>query len=62
MPTVICAGLITLDAVYDLTAYPEEGSKVQGERGPACARWRRVAGGNRDRPFGRNGPACRSCR
>lgn len=29
MPTVICAGLITLDAVYDLTAYPEEGSKVR---------------------------------
>ncbi|WP_421982720.1 PfkB family carbohydrate kinase [Roseibium sp.] len=29
MPTVICAGLIALDAVYDLTAYPEEGSKVR---------------------------------
>ncbi|WP_051645000.1 PfkB family carbohydrate kinase [Labrenzia sp. DG1229] len=29
MPTVICAGLITLDAVYELDAYPEEGSKVR---------------------------------
>lgn len=29
MPTVICAGLITLDAIYDLTAYPEEGSKIR---------------------------------
>ncbi len=29
MPTVICAGLITLDAVYDLDAFPEEGSKVR---------------------------------
>lgn len=29
MPTVICAGLIALDAVYDLTAYPAEGSKVR---------------------------------
>lgn len=29
MPTVICAGLITLDAVYDLSAYPAEGSKVR---------------------------------
>lgn len=29
MPTVICAGLITLDAVYDLVAYPQEGSKVR---------------------------------
>jgi len=31
MPTVICAGLITLDAVYDLIAYPEEGSKVRAD-------------------------------
>lgn len=29
MPTVVCAGLITLDAVYDLTVYPLEGSKVR---------------------------------
>ncbi|WP_420332067.1 PfkB family carbohydrate kinase [Roseibium sp.] len=29
MPTVICAGLITLDAVYELTAYPKEGSKMR---------------------------------
>lgn len=29
MPTVICAGLITLDAIYDLTAFPQEGNKVR---------------------------------
>lgn len=29
MAAVICAGLITMDAVYDLTAFPEEGSKVR---------------------------------
>ncbi|WP_420414059.1 carbohydrate kinase family protein [Roseibium sp.] len=29
MPTVVCAGLITLDVIYDLGSYPEEGSKVR---------------------------------
>lgn len=29
MPAVICAGLITVDAVYDLDAFPEEGCKVR---------------------------------
>mgnify|MGYP001791933831 CR=1 FL=1 len=39
MPTVICAGLITMDAVYDLTAFPQEGSKVRANSA------RRVPGG-----------------
>lgn len=29
MPTVVCAGLITLDVIYDLDSYPEAGIKIR---------------------------------